>query len=83
MAARLTPAQLLRLARQGAAAVVQELRDEIASIERAFPGLGRQKRGRGPAGDGPRKRRRGWNAAQRKAAADRMKAYWAKRRKKA
>jgi len=28
------------------------------------------------------RRRRGWTAAQRKAAADRMSAYWAKRKKK-
>jgi hypothetical protein len=84
--------QLLRLASHGAAARVKELRDEIASIVKAFPGL-RQARGRGrrplsaskrlarrKATNGRRSRHQGWTAAQRKAAAARMRAYWQKRK---
>jgi hypothetical protein len=87
--------QLLRLARHGAAARLAELRTEIASILRAFPGIGsgggqgartgRTRRRstvrseRATAG-ATRRGRRSWNATQRRAAAARMKAYWAKRK---
>jgi hypothetical protein len=93
--------QLLRLARSGAASRVRELREEIASIVKAFPDL---RRGVGQIRTGAKTRgrrlvkavkgaqaratandrwtrRRGWTAAQRKAAAERMKAIWAKRKK--
>jgi hypothetical protein len=92
MATALSNDQLLRLARPGASARIAELRAEIAAIEAAFPDLARDSGGRArksgsaslEAGGGEVRRtgRRGWNAAQRKAAADRMRAYWAKRRKK-
>ena len=92
--ASLSQDQLLRLARHGAAARIAELRDEIAAIEQAFPelrrgGRGQKRAARGAAQQGQsaaadrgssRSGRRGWSAAQRKAAADRMRAYWAKRK---
>jgi hypothetical protein len=76
----LSKLDLLKLARAGAQARVDELRREIARIYRAFPEL-KVRGGRTPAlvaGEG--KRRPGvrrWSAAQRKAAAIRMKKYWA------
>jgi hypothetical protein len=95
MAASLTPDQLRALARHGAQGRLTELRNEINAIEAAFPDLaparGRGRGGRGrkqasasqpaaTAADARPSGRRGWNDAQRKAAADRMKAYWAKRK---
>ena len=85
--------QLRRLARLGAQARISELRREITAIERAFPDV-REGRESGPrkGGQAGRRARRAsaakrsfsrkpkWSAAQRKAAADRMKAYWAKRK---
>jgi hypothetical protein len=85
--------QLLALARHGAQARISELQNEIAAIERAFPGL------RSPRGGRARKQataaqpaatanaraagrpgHRSWSAAQRKEAAERMRAFWAKRK---
>jgi hypothetical protein len=87
--ADLSPQQLQRLARRGAQAVLDELEREAAAIRRAFPDLFRG-RGRGRArkagGDGaaaagrPR-RRRGMSPAARKAVSERMKKYWAERRR--
>jgi len=86
----LSQEQLNALARHGAQARIDELRQEIAAIERAFPQL--RRRGGRPrkqasasesstaAPAARRRRSRGWSASQRKAAADRMKAYWAKRK---
>jgi len=92
----LSQEQLNALARHGATARLNELRQEIAAIEQAFPDLRARRRGRrqtsaqhtASASDAPaevasesdRKGRRGWSAAARKAAAARMKAYWAKRK---
>lgn len=83
--AKLKRNELLRLARLGAAKRLEELQDEARAIHRLLGGripTGRR-RGR-PPGSGKRatngRRRRGWTAAQRKEAADRMRAYWAKRR---
>jgi 5-methylcytosine-specific restriction endonuclease McrBC regulatory subunit McrC len=77
----LSHSTLVTLARAGAEARIQELQREIDSIYRAFPGLSRR-RSRAAAGARPgrRRRRRAWSAAQRKAAADRMKKYWATRK---
>ena len=82
------------LARTGAETRIRELRDEIAEIERAFPELrGRAlrrfevKRGRPAKAEGAseapvRKRKRpAMSAAQRKAVGERMKKYWAERKK--
>jgi hypothetical protein len=78
--ANLTQEQLRRLARLGAAARLSELRDEVAAIHRAFPELSGRGAGRQAAAQAPRRRRR-MSAAQRKAVADRMRKYWAERRK--
>jgi hypothetical protein len=86
---------LLRLARLGALRRLEEIRQEEAAIRAAFPDLGGttgRRRGRPPGrpsgstGDGderPRRRRRRFkmNAAQRRAVSERMKRYWAGRRK--
>jgi hypothetical protein len=89
--------QLNALARHGAQTRVNELRQEIAAIEQAFPDLRSRRGGRprkraaggasagaaesaGDTGTVKRRGRRGWSASQRKAAADRMRAYWAKRK---
>ena len=80
--------QLLKLARTGAETRLAELRQEIEFIYRSFPDL--RRRGRAAATPAAatrlgrsRRRRpgaRGWTVAQRKAAADRMKKYWAVRK---
>jgi hypothetical protein len=89
----LSQEQLNALAKHGAQARINELRQEIAAIEQAFPQL-RSRRGGRPRKQASatessatanqsskgRRRSRGWSASQRKAAADRMKAYWAKRK---
>ena len=75
--------ELLKLARTGAERRLNELQSEIASLIRLFPDLrGSRSGGRGRAAKSGSRRRRGWNAAQRKAAADRMRKYWAARRAK-
>lgn len=73
--------ELMRLAQTGAAARLQELRNEISAIYRSFPGLRRGPGRRAEASAGGRQAgRRRWTAAQRKAAAERMRKYWASRR---
>jgi hypothetical protein len=81
MANGLTRDQLLRLARLGAVKRLEELRAEVRAIEAL---IGKGNAAAAPGGRrGPRKRRRPkWSAAQRKAAADRMRAYWASRKAK-
>jgi hypothetical protein len=90
---RLTRQELLRLARLGAHARLAELRAEVAAIEALLgPGTPKRKRGR-PAkvnaqnaqavtSSARRRARRKprWTAAQRQAVAERMRAYWAKRK---
>ena len=91
--ADLTRNELQQLARLGAKARLEEIRQEEAAIRRAFPNLaGPVRRGRQPAAQaaaqpaaaapatGTRKRRR-MSAAARKAVSDRMRKYWAERRK--
>jgi len=78
--------QLQRLARLGAQARLEELRREEAAIRAAFPDLfGGRGRGRGrkaAAGAATgRRRRRSMSAAARKAVSERMRKYWADRRK--
>ena len=78
--ADLSSEQLRRLARLGAQARLQELRAEEAAIHRAFPGLAAKP----PAAKGGRRRRRRrsrMSAAARRAVSERMKKYWAERRK--
>jgi hypothetical protein len=73
----LSNTQLHQLARQGAVNRIAELRAEIAKIEQAFPKTNSHvasiRRSRTPG-------HRGWSPAQRKAAALRMKKYWATRK---
>jgi hypothetical protein len=88
--ANLNQEQLRRLARLGAVARLEQLRQEEAAIRAEFPELfGRGRRaganGQAPAGRaegaGRRRRRRGMSASQRKAVSQRMRKYWAERRK--
>jgi hypothetical protein len=89
MANTLTRVEVKRLALIGAQSRLDTLNAEIASIVRAFPELSR---GRASAAatavgnDTPRKgrgRKRNWNMseAQKRAVSERMKKYWAGRRK--
>ena len=82
--ANLNQEQLRRLARLGAVARLEQLREEEAAIRAEFPELfgGRRGNGRVAKEPGPRKRRRpAMTAAQRKDVSERMRKYWAERRK--
>lgn len=86
MATDLSRDQLQRLARLGALSRLDELRKEEAAIRTAFPDLFRRGRGRAAstAAAAPAKRarrRRKMSAAEKKAVSERMKKYWAERRK--
>jgi hypothetical protein len=75
---------LLKLAKSGAATRLEELRAEIDGIYRSFPDLRRKGTARAAAknsGTGVAGRRK-WTASQRKAAAERMRKYWAAKRGK-
>ncbi len=72
---------LKNLARLGATARLQELRQEEAAIRRAFPDLF-SKAATPSAAAGGRRRRSRMSAAARKAVSDRMKKYWAVRKSK-
>ena len=81
--------QLRRLARLGAVARLEQLRAEETAIRAEFPEL--FGRGRRPAASAPaaadrrpaegRRRRRKMSPQARKAVSDRMRKYWAERRK--
>jgi hypothetical protein len=76
--------QLREFALIGARARLQELRDEQTKLREVFPELfrsGRAAAENNPEGR-PRRRRRRMSAAQRKAVSERMRKYWADRRKK-
>jgi hypothetical protein len=82
--ANLNQEQLRRLARLGAVARLEQLREEEAAIRAEFPELFGGRRGGGAgAKDGgrPRRRRPAMSAAQRKEVSERMRKYWAERRK--
>lgn len=84
--AELSRQELRRLARLGAEARLQELKQEEAVIRRAFPELfrpGRKVRdgGANSAGAPARRRRSRMSAAARRAVSERMTKYWAERRK--
>ena len=81
--ANLNQEQLRRLARLGAQARLDELRQEEAAIRSAFPDLfGRGQRRQAANGQAARRRRRpAMSAAARKAVSERMRKYWAERRK--
>jgi hypothetical protein len=81
--ANLNQEQMRRLARLGAQARLEELRDEEAAIRSAFPdlfGRGRRAQVRNKRVATGRKRRP-MSAAARKAVSARMRKYWAERRK--
>lgn len=79
----LTAERLRELARNGAETVLKQLRAEIIAIERTFPELAipQKRRAVRDAFQSARKRVRTMTAAERKAVSDRMKKYWAERRK--
>jgi hypothetical protein len=97
VANELSREQLQRLARLGASARLVELEAERLAILRAFPGLSAQVARQAPAGakasgsEAPPaaavpakkalRRRKKMSAEQRKAASDRMRKFWAERRK--
>lgn len=79
----LSAERLRELARTGAETMLKQLRAEIIAIERTFPELAltQKRRAVRQAFNAARKRVRTMNAAQRKAVSDRMRKYWAERRK--
>ena len=91
MASELSREELRRLARLGAERRLEELQQEEAAIRAAFPDLGGAPRGaraRGRSAGVTRsqtvvkaKRRYSMSAAQKRAVSERMKKYWAARRK--
>jgi hypothetical protein len=81
--ANLNQDQLRRLARLGAVARLEQLREEEAAIRAEFPELFGGRRSNGEATKGGRRKRRrpAMSAAQRKQVSERMRKYWAERRK--
>jgi len=79
----LSAEKIRELARAGAEVTIKRLRAEIIAIERTFPELGLPKRRRAArkAVKQAAERTRHMSAAARKAASERMKRYWAERRK--
>ena len=84
------PIDMKALAKTGAEARIRELHEEIAEIHRAFPGIDGDRgrwgiNGGRPAASEPsparRRKRPAMTAAQRRAVGERMKKYWAERRK--
>jgi hypothetical protein len=81
--ANLNQEQLRRLARLGAVARLEQLREEEAAIRAEFPELfgGRRGSGQDKQAGSKRRRRPAMTAAQKKAVSERMRKYWAERRK--
>jgi hypothetical protein len=81
--AGLTTDRLRELARTGADITLKRLRAEIIAIERTFPELAlpRRRRAIRRALERATKETRRMSAAARKAVSERMKRYWAERRK--
>ena len=82
--ANLNQEQLRRLARLGAVTRLEQLRQEEAAIRAEFPELfGRGRRENGQAEAAPRaaRHRRKMSAEARKVVSERMRKYWAERRK--
>ncbi|HMF98285.1 MAG TPA: hypothetical protein VKE96_28490 [Vicinamibacterales bacterium] len=80
---RLGTEKLRELARSGAELALNELRAEIIAIERTFPELALSKRRRALRRSltAATRRTRTMSAAARRAVSERMKRYWAARRK--
>jgi hypothetical protein len=84
LVANLNMEQLRRLARLGAIARLEQLKQEEAAIRAEFPelfGRGRRSAVSDVAKPAGRRRRKKMSAAARKAVSDRMRKYWAERRK--
>ena len=81
--ATLSAEKLRELARAGAEVTLKHLRAEIIAIERTFPELALPKRRRAVrrSFEQASARTRRMSAAARKAVSERMKKYWAERRK--
>jgi len=79
----LTTDRLRELARHGAESVLNQLRAEIIAIERTFPELALpgKRRAVRQAIQSVRRRVRRMSEAEKKAVSERMKKYWAERRK--
>ena len=79
----LSPEKLQALARAGAEAALRELRADIVAIERTFPELALSKNRRmlRQSLAAASRRTRRMSATARKAVSERMKKYWAERRK--
>lgn len=77
---KLSLEQLQHLARAGAEATLHRLREEIEVLERTFPELASSS-GRKQMASAVQKRAGRMSAAARKAVSERMKKYWAERRK--
>jgi len=82
------PIDMKALARTGAEARIRELQGEIAEIQQAFPGIGgpssrrfEMRREAPVAPPAHRRKHPRMSAAQRKAVGERMKKYWAERKK--
>lgn len=83
MPTKLSADRLRELARVGAEVTLKQLRAEIIAIERSFPELALLRRRRAlrrSVKEGTNQTRR-MSAAERKAVSERMKRYWAERRK--
>ena len=80
---RLSTERLRELARSGAELALRELRAEIIAIERTFPelALSRRRRALRRSLNAATRRTRTMSAAARRAVSERMKRYWAARRK--
>ena len=82
MANNLTQDQLRRLARLGAVARLDQLRQEEAAIRAEFPELfGRGRKAEAAGRPQASRKRPAMTAAQKKAVSERMRKYWAERRK--
>jgi Micro-tubular organiser Mto1 C-term Mto2-binding region len=84
LVANLNTEQLRRLARLGAIARLEQLKEEEAAIRAEFPelfGRGRRAAVADGAKPGRRRGRRKMSSAARKAVSERMRKYWAERRK--
>ena len=82
LVANLNTEQLRRLARLGAIARLEQLKQEEAAIRAEFPELfGRGRRAGVAEVAKPGRRRRRMSSAARKAVSERMRKYWAERRK--
>jgi hypothetical protein len=82
LVANLNTEQLRRLTRLGAIARLEQLKQEEAAIRAEFPELfGRGRRAGVAEAAKPGRRRRRMSSAARKAVSERMRKYWAERRK--